>query len=59
MYNAGIAFLSVMLLGAIIYGKLWWDGPGVGLKFTKWFFGIFVLAGIVVAGITYAGVIKI
>ncbi|QJD84968.1 hypothetical protein [Cohnella herbarum] len=55
MFNAFIAFISIMILGAVIYGKLWWDGPGVGLKFTKWYFGIFFVAALIVGGITLAG----
>ncbi|OXM82663.1 hypothetical protein [Paenibacillus rigui] len=53
MYSAFIAFISILLLGAVIYAKIWWDGTGVGLTFTKWFFGIFGIAGLVAAGITY------
>lgn len=53
MFNAFIAFLSTFLLGVVIYAKIWWDGSGVGWKFTKWFFGLFFIAALIVGGVTY------
>jgi hypothetical protein len=58
LFNAFVAFSSVMLLGAVIYGTAWWQGPGVTWKFTKWFFGIFFIAAIVTGVLTLAGVIE-
>lgn len=53
MENALIVFISILLLGAVIYGKIWWEGAGVSFKFTKWYFVIFSLAALIVAGVAY------
>lgn len=58
MFNAFIAFISIMLLGVVIFIKLWWDGPGTSLAFTKWFFGIFFIAALIVGACTFAGMIQ-
>lgn len=53
MFNALIAFLSVLLLGILIFVKLWWDGEGMSLRFAKWYFGIFLIAALIVGVCTY------
>ncbi|MNC43493.1 hypothetical protein D3C75_923560 [compost metagenome] len=53
MENALIAFISILLLGVVIFVKIWWDGPGISFKFTKWYFGIFLLAALIVGGGTF------
>ncbi len=58
MYNAFIAFIYIIILGAVIYAKIWWDGPGLSFKFTKWYFSIFFVVGLIVGVFTYAGVIQ-
>ncbi|GEC88668.1 hypothetical protein [Brevibacillus brevis] len=40
MENALIAFASSILIGAILFGILWWEGSWFSLRFTKWYFGI-------------------
>ncbi|BFH65362.1 hypothetical protein [Paenibacillus azoreducens] len=56
MTNAFIAFISIVLLGIVIYVKVWWDGAGMSLRFTKWFFGICLVAAAVVGiGTFFAG----
>jgi len=58
MYNAFIAFIAILILGAIIYGTAWWNGSVVGWKFTKWFFIVTLAAALVVGVLTLAGVIQ-
>ena len=41
------AFTAVLLLGAVIYGKLWWDGSGMSWRFTKWYFGLFAVGALI------------
>ncbi|WP_281933227.1 hypothetical protein [Paenibacillus tyrfis] len=53
MENALIAFVSIMVLGGVIFYSLWWEGGNVGFTFAKWFFGIFFVAAMVVGGYTY------
>ncbi|MFD0715814.1 hypothetical protein [Paenibacillus sp. GCM10027626] len=54
MENALIAFVSIMLLGVVIFVKLWWDdGAIMSFKFTKWYFGIFFVAALIVGGVTF------
>lgn len=53
MENALIAFISIIVLGCVIFFSVWWDGGSVSLKFTKWFFGIFFAAALIVGGCTY------
>lgn len=54
MENALIAFVSIMLLGIVIFVKLWWDdGTVMSFKFTKWYFGIFFVAALIVGGGTF------
>ncbi len=53
MENALIAFISILLLGIVIFAKIWWDGSGIGFKFTKWYFGIFFVAALIVGGGTF------
>lgn len=53
-----IAFSSVMLLGVVIYGTAWWQGPGISIRFTKWFFGIFFIAAAVSGILTYTGALR-
>lgn len=53
MFNAFIAFSSTLLLGVIIFLKLFWDGSGImSFKFTKWFFGIVLIAALI-AGVGF------
>ncbi|MGG1637959.1 hypothetical protein MHH56_05045 [Paenibacillus sp. FSL K6-3182] len=58
MFDAFIAFISIILFGVVIFVKIWWDGEGTSFKFTKWYFGIFFIAALIVGGCTYVGVIK-
>ncbi|RNB92472.1 hypothetical protein EDM56_01905 [Brevibacillus fluminis] len=58
MYNAFIAFISVLLLGGIIYWTAWWEGSWVSLRFTKWFFTIFLIAAVITGICTYVGKIQ-
>lgn len=51
--NALVAFVSIMILGGVIFYSFWWEGGNVGFKFAKWFFGIFFAAALVVGGYTY------
>lgn len=53
MFYAFIAFLSTFLLGVVIYGSLWWQGSDMSWRVTKWYFGIFFIAALVVGVITY------
>ncbi|MFC5404906.1 hypothetical protein [Cohnella soli] len=53
MDNAIGGFFAILILGAIIYGKIWWDGPGLNWRFTKWYFAIFLVAAIAVGVGTY------
>ncbi len=41
------AFSAILILGAIIYGKLWWDGAGMSWRFTKWYFGLFAVGALI------------
>lgn len=41
------AFLGVLVLGGVIYWKIWWDGSNIGWRFTKWYFGLFLIAALV------------
>lgn len=50
---AFIAWLSILLLGIVIYFTAWWQGTGMSLKFTKWYFGFFFAAAVIVGGYTY------
>ncbi|GJM79316.1 hypothetical protein HMSSN139_18120 [Paenibacillus sp. HMSSN-139] len=44
-----VAFVSVMLLGIVIFVKLWWDdGANMRLKFWLWYFGLFFVGALVV-----------
>jgi len=54
-----IAFSSVMLLGVVIYGTAWWQGPGISIRFTKWFFGLFLAAAAVTGMLTFVGILSI
>ncbi len=47
MENAIIAFVSIMLLGVVIFVKIWWDGAGISMRFTRWFFALFFVAAFV------------
>lgn len=59
MYYAFIAWISIILLGAVIYWKLWWDdGAAMTLRFTKWYFGIVFVAAVIVGACTFAGLIS-
>ncbi|WP_187386106.1 hypothetical protein [Paenibacillus tuaregi] len=53
MENGLIALVSVLLLGIVIYAKLWWDGSTMSLRFTKWYFGLFLLGALIVGGYFY------
>jgi hypothetical protein len=53
MANALIAFFGILVLGAVIYVTIWWEGPNMSIKFTKWFFSIFVVAALIVGGYTF------
>lgn len=53
MENAIIAFVSVFLLGVVIYVSVWWEGSYFSLAFTKWFFIIFFVVALVSGGATY------
>ncbi|QTH41028.1 hypothetical protein J4772_26235 [Cohnella sp. LGH] len=59
MFNAFIVFLSVMILGAIIFGTAFTATSGFSTRFIKWFFGIFFILGIVAAILTLVGVIQL
>ncbi|WP_212961152.1 hypothetical protein [Cohnella xylanilytica] len=48
MYNGFIGFISILILGGVIYAKLWWDGSGMSWKFTKWYSLLFVIAALAV-----------
>ncbi|WP_247740857.1 hypothetical protein [Cohnella sp. LGH] len=58
VFNAFIAFISVMLLGAVIYGTVWWQGSNMSWKFTKWFFIVFFIAALITGVLALAGVIQ-
>ncbi|OXS59291.1 hypothetical protein B1A99_11755 [Cohnella sp. CIP 111063] len=58
MFNAFIVFLSTMILGVIIFGTTYTATPGFGMRFIKWYFGIFFALGIIGAVLTLAGVIE-
>ncbi|MEK3750053.1 hypothetical protein NYE25_17680 [Paenibacillus sp. FSL E2-8871] len=53
MENALIAFISILLLGVVVFAKIWWDGSGISFKFTKWYFGIFFIVALIVGGSTF------
>ncbi|MNN06699.1 hypothetical protein D3C81_1195000 [compost metagenome] len=53
METAFYASIFTVILGGIFYFKLWWDGPGVGWKFTRWFFAILLVVTLVVGVCTY------
>jgi len=53
MENALIALVAMVILGIILYIRLWWDGPGISFKFTKWYFGIALIAALIVAAVTF------
>ncbi|WP_433945534.1 hypothetical protein [Paenibacillus sp. SN-8-1] len=53
MENGLIALVSILLLGIVIYAKLWWDGSTMSLRFTKWYFGLFLLGAVIVGGYFY------
>ena len=53
MENAFIAFICTIILGVIIYVKIWWEGPGTSFTFTKWYSGIFFIAALIVGVCTY------
>lgn len=52
MENTLIAFVTSILIGAIFFGILWWEGSWFSLRFTKWYFGILFVVSIVVGGYT-------
>ncbi|GIO06613.1 hypothetical protein J31TS6_26410 [Brevibacillus reuszeri] len=58
MFNAFIAFITTLLFGVVIFAKIWWDGSGMSFTFTKWYFGIFFIAALVVGACTFAGFIQ-
>jgi len=58
MFNAFIAFICIILLGVVIFVKIWWDGTSTSFTFIKWFFGIFFIAALIVGACTYLGVIQ-
>lgn len=43
----------MLVLGGVIYGKVWWDGPSMSLRFTKWYFLIWGLLSVAAAIYTY------
>jgi len=59
MFNAFIVFLSVMILGAIIFVSAYSFTPESSTKFLKWYFGIFFVLGVVGAVLTLVGVIQL
>lgn len=54
MENGLIALVSILLLGIVIYAKLWWEGSGMSWQFTKWYFGLFLFGAVIVGGYFYA-----
>ena len=53
MENALIALVTMVILSIVVYIRLWWDGPGISLKFTKWYFGIALIAALIIAAVTF------
>lgn len=49
MQDGMIAFVSILLLGMVIYGSLWWQGNNLTLRITKWF-AIITLVGALIGG---------
>ncbi|MFD0589299.1 hypothetical protein ACFQZE_15020 [Paenibacillus sp. GCM10027627] len=48
------AFLGILLLGAVIYWKIWWeDGSNIGWKFMKWYFALFFVVALITGGIAH------
>lgn len=53
MENALIAFVSILILGIVVFVKIWWEGTGTSFRFTKWYFVFFILAAAGVGVYTY------
>ncbi|MGG1552475.1 hypothetical protein [Paenibacillus ferrarius] len=47
MSDAFTVFIGIILLGLVIFIKVWWDGTGMSMKFTKWYFAFFFSTAVI------------
>ncbi|WP_338552769.1 hypothetical protein [Paenibacillus sp. KS-LC4] len=53
MENALIVLVIIPIIAIAIFIKVWWDGNGMSWKFTKWYFGIFLVLALVGSAVAF------